>query len=60
MLDGGTSLGNLVFLDSADDGPPPSPATCSVNAIAINEGAIGNPAYAANGTVYTVETGNSS
>jgi hypothetical protein len=53
---GGTGLGNMVFLYSADDGALPNPATYSANAVFIEEAATTDTTLLANGTVYTLDT----
>ena len=54
---GGTGLGNLVFLYSADNTTSlPDPSTYSRNAITIREAATGLTSFNGNGTVYTLDT----
>jgi hypothetical protein len=55
---GGTGLGNLVILYSADDNVPlPDPSSYSANAVVIKEVASGATSYFGNGTTYTLDTG---
>jgi hypothetical protein len=51
---GGTGLGTLVELYSADDGPLPSPATYSANVQFILENPNGITPFTGNGTTYVL------
>ena len=51
---GGTGLGDMVFLYSADDGPLPDPATYSVNAVMAHEPATGYLSLNENGVTYVL------
>src|SRR5262249_51550084 len=54
---GGTGLGNVAILYSADDNLPlPNPSTYSANAVVIKEAASGSTSYVGNGTTYTLDT----
>jgi hypothetical protein len=54
---GGTGLGNLAVLYSADDNMPlPAPLTYSSNAVVIKEAGSGATSYLGNGTTYSLDT----
>jgi hypothetical protein len=53
---GGTGLGNMVFLFSADDTTLPVPSTYSANAVFITEAPSGITPYLGNGTNYLLAT----
>jgi hypothetical protein len=54
---GGTGLGNMAVLYSANDNMPlPAPSTYSANAVFIKEAASGATSYSGNGTTYSLDT----